>query len=1108
MRWISGFILCVLLFGCETKKPENTLFKKVTTEHSGLTFRNTITENETLNIIDYEYLFNGGGVGIGDFNSDGLPDVVFSGNMVISRIYQNIGKLQFKDVTSSSGIITDAWCTGVSIVDINNDGKPDIHISTAHDLFLGNTKNYFYLNETESKEEIKFRNLASEMNIADSSYTMQAVWLDYDRDGDLDLFLANNSKEEYPKNNAFGQRKDGRGKSTDKLYRNNGTNKNGVLQFEDVSREAGISIEGWSLGVAVMDINGDQYPDIYVANDFLSNDVLYVNNGNGTFTNKVSEYFKHQSHNSMGIDVADINNDGGLDFLVLDMFPEDNLRRKTMFSEIPFDRFNSSVKAGYQPQFVRNVLQVSTSSGFSDIGNFAGVSATDWSWAPLIADFDNDGLRDIYITNGYKKDITDMDFVDFNNSSNVFGSFEEKRKALVDQLKKMDGVKKSNFFFRNRGQNKFENETATSGIQVPSYSNGAVYADLDLDGDLDILTNNIDDEILLFENKSTDVKKDNSSYLRLKFNPNAENIGAKVWVYSKKGKQYGEFHPQRGYLSSVEPFMHFGLGNAAIIDSIRVIWPDDATTLLQNVDTNQTIAPIKGNSKIDVKISKKLEKAYLEEIAPPLDSVYVHQENTFDDFKKWPLLFRGYSRPGPILLGGDINGDGLEDFFVGGTANNPANFYVQSANGNFVKSPFQKSQDEIRSENSAGCFFDADNDGDLDLYLANGSSENYADTDLYQDVLYLNDGNGFFNMETDALPKISFPTNTVVPLDFDKDGDQDLFVAGRLDPNNFPFSPRSYLLENNQGVFMDVTKKIAPELVYPGMITDASAADINNDGWIDLILVGEWNPVQLFLNKQGRLALDLSDNGLKNTHGWWNCLRAGDFDGDGDMDFVAGNWGLNNPFYATGEEPLRLYAHDFDKNGSIEPIITYFNQGKEYILQARGTLMKQLPLIRKLTKNYHDYGEKTFGELFDKEKMDSNSIFKAYELASMYFENTGNGKFRKSPLPEQLQWSPIFDFIDIDINGDDAMELLSVGNFMNTEILTGHYDAGIGQTLEYNRTKGEFELIKSSKSGFDITGEARSLLRLKSHSDDELIILGLQNDTLRFFRKTIPLSKN
>lgn len=1107
MRKCIVIVSFLLLLGCETKKPDETMFKMVSSDYSGLTFSNTITENETLNILDYEYLYNGGGVGIGDFNLDGLPDIIFSGNMVPSRIYLNLGNLKFEDITSSSGIETDAWCTGVSIVDINNDGKPDIHISTAHNLSLGNTENYFFINETESKENVKFRNLASEMKLADLSYSMQAVWLDYDRDGDLDLFLANNSKEEYPKNNAFGQRKDGRGKSTDKLYKNNGINENGVPQFEDVSKEAGITIEGWSLGVAVMDINGDQYPDIYVANDFMSNDLLYVNNGNGTFTNKVSEYFKHQSHNSMGIDVADINNDGGLDFLVLDMFPEDNLRRKTMFSEIPFDRFNSSVKSGYQPQFVRNVLQVNTPSGFSDIGNFAGVSATDWSWAPLIADFDNDGLRDIYITNGYKKDITDMDFVDFNNSSNVFGSFEKKRTALVDQLKKMDGVKKSNFYFKNKGNNSFDNETATSGLKEPSYSNGAVYADLDLDGDLDILTNNIDDKVFLFENRGTNENRENSSYLRLKFSPNAESIGAKVWVYSKKGTQYAEFYPQRGYLSSVEPFLHFGLDNAAKIDSIRVIWPDNKTTFSQDLTINQTIAPEKGNSLVTNTLTSKLDTAYLKEITSPLDVAYVHKENTFDDFKKWPLLFRGYSRPGPILQNGDINGDGLDDFFVGGTANKPANFYVQSVDGKFIQSPFQKSQEEIISENSAGCLFDADNDGDLDLYLANGSSEHYANPELYQDVLYLNDGNGSFKMETDALPKISFPTNTVVPIDFDKDGDQDLFVAGRMNPTKFPFSPRSYLLENNQGIFTDVTKEISPELQFPGMITDASVEDIDNDGWMDLILVGEWNPVQLFLNNRGRLALDVGDNGLKNTHGWWNCIKSGDFDGDGDVDFVAGNWGLNNPFQASYDKPISLYAKDYDNNGTIEPIITYFNGDKEYILQPRGTLMKQLPLIRKLTNSYQDYGKRTFGELFDKEEIDKNAIFKTYELASMYFENMGDGKFKRSALPAELQWAPIFDFIQFDINGHGLKGLLAVGNFMNNEVLTGHYDAGKGHALVMDKDTSNFVLLDSGKSGFDVSGEARSLLKVKSISNEQLIIVGLQNDTLRFYKKTVPLSQ-
>ncbi len=1103
---ITIIIIVGFLAACNPEENQNRLFQFLSSDYTHLDFSNTIVENETLNILDYEYIYNGGGVGIADFDSDGLLDVCFTGNMVTSRIYINQGNLKFKDVSKEAGFITNKWCTGVSIVDINNDGKPDIHISTAHDLNLESTKNYFFINKTTDSGTVLFENMADEMNLADTSYSVQAVWLDYDQDGDLDMFLANNSKEEYPKNNPFGQKKDGRGKSTDRLFRNNGPNKNGIPSFEDVSQEAGITIEGWSLGVTVTDIDKNGLPDIYVANDFLSNDILYVNKGNGRFTNEINSYFKHQSHNSMGMDVADINNDGEQDVLVLDMLPDDNLRKKTMFSDIPFDRFNTSLNVGYQPQYVRNVLQLNTGeASFSDIGYYAGVAETDWSWSPLIADFDNDGLRDIYITNGYRKDITDMDFVDFYNSMSTFGSLEDREAALKAQLKTMKGVKKSNFFFRNSGSNTFTDETENFGLSKPSYSNGAAYADFDLDGDLDLVTNNINDEALLIENHLNDINKTTNNYLRVAFNLDASHIGAKVWLYSNSGLKYGEFYPHKGYLSTFEPALHFGLGQDTKVDSLRILWPDQTISRYKDVEVNKIILPKKQLTEVN-EVAKNGQNESILKPTSLKNVTYTHQENLFDDFKKWPLNFRGYSKPGPILTSGDVNGDGLEDFFVGGTANNEALVYVQNAISGFTAQQFQKTSEEVAPENSGASFFDADNDGDLDLFIANGSSEHYASPQLYQDQLYINDGLGNFERKLDALPEIAFPTNTVVPIDVDKDGDLDLFVGGRINPDNFPFSPRSFLLVNNNGIFKDATDTIAPELRLPGMITDAAASDINNDGWVDLVLVGEWSPIQLFLNKEGRFELDSGDNGLTNSNGWWNCIKAADFDGDGDTDFVAGNWGLNNPFHASLSEPLGLYAKDFDNNGSVEPIMTYFVKNKEYIVQPRGTLMKQLPVIRKMTKNYEDYGEKTFAELFDKENIDAQGIFKAYELASVYLENLGDGSFKSIPLPQDVQWSPIFDFRVIELNGDNRPDVLAVGNFSDTEVLTGHYDAGNGNVL-LNTGKGSFNSLSIRQSGFSVPGEARSIVSLKTKEGNELLIIGLQNDSLRAFTRSAALSK-
>ena len=1099
------YLLLVLALGaCDMGGKEDTLFKKVAKEDSGLDFNNTILENDILNILDYEYMYNGGGVGIADFNSDGLPDIFFSGNMVSSRLYLNQGNLKFKDVTKEAGVITDAWCTGISIVDINNDGKPDIHVATAHDLELKKAKNYIFINVSDAKGNIKFENRAEEMGLADDSYSIQAAWLDYDNDNDLDLFLANNSEESYPKNNPMGQRKDGRGKSTDKLYRNEGMNENGIPVFKDASEEAGVQIEGWSLGVVVLDINRDQRPDIYVANDFMSNDILYVNNGDGTFTNEVSEYFKHQSHNSMGIDAADINNDSELDLLVLDMLPEDNLRKKTMFGQIPHERFNRSLAGGYQPQYVRNVLQVNNGNGsFSDLGYFSGLAATDWSWSPLIADFDNDGLRDVYITNGYKKDITDMDFVDYNNKATTFGSIEHRRAKLVEQVKKMPGIKKSNFFFKNLGDIRFRDDTENAGLAYPSYSNGAAYADLDLDGDLDLVMNNIDDPVFLFENK-TNKENNNANYLRIRLPLNEKGVGAKVWVYSGEVSRYAEHYPQRGYLSSVEPVLHFGLGDVGKVDSLKIIWPNGQVSVSRNVKVNTELAPAPNGKDLVNDYILSDEKTTPPLYFTPLASAglipYSHTENTFDDFKKWPLHFRSYSKSGPIMAIGDINGDRLDDIFIGGPSNQPGKFFMQKQEGGFQVSTQADSLGQL-SEDTGAVLFDSDGDGDLDLYCASGSSENYANPELYQDRLYLNDGKGSFTPNTKALPKMDAAAGCVIPIDYDNDGDLDLFVGGRIDPSEYPMSPQSYLLQNDRGIFTDKTEKFAPDLRKPGMVTDAYATDLDQDGWADLVLVGEWMPIQVYYNKKGSFVLDTQENGLENTNGWWNSIEASDFDQDGDLDFVVGNWGLNNPFKATIKQPISIYTKDYDKNGTMEAIFTYYNGGREYIAHPRGTLNAQLPgLIRKI-KDYRTYGKLEFSEIFDYKKDKDISVFRACELASVYIENLGDGKFKYSPLPDMAQWSPIFDFEIDDVNQDGFSDILAVGNFYDTEVLTGSFDAGNGTCL-LGKGDGTFETIAPNISGFKVPGEARSIKKLSTaNPKDVLYVIGLQNDSLQILRK-------
>ncbi|MEM9141523.1 MAG: FG-GAP-like repeat-containing protein, partial [Bacteroidota bacterium] len=710
-------------------------------------------------------------------------------------------------------------------------------------------------------------------------------------------------------------------------------------------------------------------------------------------------------------------------------------------------------------------------------------------------------LRDIYITNGYKKDITDMDFVDFNNNATKFGTLEKRRAILVEQLEKMEGVKKSNFFFTNMGGNHFANQTDAMGLTHPSYTNGAVYADLDLDGDLDMVGNNLDAEVLLFENLSNAKRAGEANYLRIAMDADARNLGAKVWVYTKDTLNYAEFYPQRGYLSSMEPALHFGVKTAQRVDSIRILWPDNRTLLLRDVGVNQVLTPLWQES-LGFFIGEDRNQVGQSLFATMENGVgldYVHSENTFNDFKKWPLHFRSYSRPGPVMDSGDVNGDGRMDVFLGGSANHLGKVYVQGQEGIFREEPLVDSL-SLSKENSACLFFDADGDGDLDLYSGYGSSENYAFPERYEDVLYLNDGEGKFSAAMEKLPKMKTPTGAVTSLDYDKDGDLDLFIGGRLDPSGYPKAPKSYLLRNDQGTFTEVTETVGPELRAPGMVTDALSTDVNGDGWVDLVLVGEWMPIQVYYNKQGNFVLDKTRNGLATSNGWWNTIRSADFDGDGDSDFVVGNWGLNNPFKASTEEPLSLYAKDYDGNGTIEPIFTHFVQGKEHIVHPRGTLIGQLPVIRKLANSYSSYGKMAFSELWGDKDFDEDEVFRTYTLASVYMENLGDGKFRLRDLPDLAQWSPLFDMEIGDVNEDAFPDVLGVGNFYGTEVLTGHYDAGLGVCLLGNGN-GTFTPLDAVKSGFKVNDEAREILGLTTAKGEELWLIGLQNDSLGILRK-------
>ena len=1000
MTILKYVVLVTVVLACLSRcNKKETRFQLLKSGHTNITFNNLITESDTLNVLAFEYIYNGAGVGVGDFNNDGLSDIFFGGNMVSSRMYLNRGDFKFEDVTRLAGVETNLWCTGVSLADINQDGLLDIYISTVHPKENKKSANLLFMQKGINENGIPtFEEVAAKVGLADSSYSTQAAFLDYDLDGDLDMYLLNNALENYSRNTPVGQRTDGQGKSIDKLYRCDSIG-NGLPHFTDVSKEAGILAEGWGLGVVVNDINRDGYPDVYVANDFLSNDHLFINNQDGTFTNRIAEYLKHQEYNGMGVDAADINNDGYNDIVAMDMMPDDNLRQKTMFPSIGYDRFMLNLQKGYQPQYVRNVLQLNNGNGsFSDIGYLAGINATDWSWSSLLADFDNDGYRDLLITNGYRKDVTDLDFIAYSRESSMFGTDKTRLKKAIATVNELEGVLKSNFMFRNNGDLTFTNEAAAWGLDQPSYSNGAAYADFDNDGDLDLVMNNINEEAFIYRNNLS--KEQSGNYLRIKLRDEKENVsglGAKIWVYAQGKMFYAEHQIHRGYKSTVESTEHFGLGKITTIDSVIVEWQSGKRETLKNLTANQLVTLEEKNSShsIDVE-NRSLTETIFKEVHKKYN-VY-HRPNgdeDFVDFKQGQtLLPQKYSQLGPGIAVGDINGDNLEDFIIGAPKGKAASIFYQQRSGIFKKDSLpSKIQEDLGL-----LLFDADNDNDLDLYCVSGSSEFGRDTKDYQHRLYWNTGKGKFKLDTTALPTIESSGSCVTANDFDKDGDLDLFVGGRILPLRYPEAPESFLLINDgKGKFTNATP---PSLQKVGLVTSALWTDFDNDSWSDLIVVGEWMPITFFKNKNGNLEKYIPQHpSPETTVGWWNSIASGDFDNDGDMDYVAGNVGLNSLYKSSMQEPVCVYAKDFDENGSLDPILCRYIQGTEYITHPRETLTEQMVSMRRVLTRYAIYGNSPFPKLFPSEKLKGALIYKGTMFTSMYIENQGNGNFGFRSLP-------------------------------------------------------------------------------------------------------------
>lgn len=1135
MNKIHRLFLIVLTLSVAACSKNKKLFTLLSSGQTDITFSNTIIENDSLNILDLENIYNGGGVGIGDFNNDGLQDIYFTANQVSNKLYLNKGDLHFEDITKAANADgAGRWCRGVSVVDINNDGFLDMYISASLSKDGKKRENLLYVNTgVDSKGYPHFKNMAAEYGLADSSNTTMAAFFDYDNDGDLDVYLLIN---EIVKGNNPAVFKpvlqNSEHPNTDKLFRNDWDESLKHPVFTDVSKEAGITLEGYGHGVNIADINSDGWKDIYVTNDFLSNNILYINNHDGTFTNQAETYFKHTSENSMGQDVIDINNDGLADIMEVDMNPEDNLRKKTMMNTLHYQRYQYNEFYGYQYQYVRNVLQINQgprvlendSVGppvFSDVAFYSGIAETDWSWTPSITDFDNDGYRDIIITNGFPKDITDHDFSAFRSKAyNLL-----PKKDLLEQIPK---VKISNYAYKNNGDLTFKDVTKDWGMYLPTFSNSAAYADLDNDGDMDYVVNNIDDEALVYRNNSRDINK-NQHYLQIQFSGDSLNkngLGAWAELHYNGKQQVYENTPFRGYLSSVYPFAHFGLGDVAVIDSVIIKWPRGQMQLMQNVKADQIIkADIKNAGSGFLFAHAAIDSAsLLKEITSSVNINYIHRERDFIDFNIQKLLPHKFSEYGPALAAGDIDGNGLDDIISGGSFYFDTQIFLQEKNGYFKRKTLLDKGDSIEAKNSEDMgllLFDADNDNDLDLYIASGGYEMKSNTAAYKDRFYVNDGKGNFRRDSVGIPDNFTSKSCVRASDFDRDGDLDLFIAGRVEPWNYPRPVSGFLYRNDtkNGVikFTDVTSAVAPALNNIGLLCDAVWTDFNNDGWQDLMLAGEWMPLTLLKNENGSFASQNAPISIPDSHGWWNTIAPGDFDNDGDIDYIIGNLGENTFYKGTKEFPVSVYAKDFDKNGVLECVCTRYlkdEEGvlKEYTTHSRDDVVDQMPFIKKKFLSYKDFAGASFATLFTTEQQKDAIIMHAGYFKSIFLENKGDGTFNMRSLPAEAQLAPLNGMVTEDFDNDGNLDVLIAGNDYGTEVNVGRYDASNGLLLKGDG-KGNFKPLSILQSGWFIPGNGRAVVKLRNNAGEELIAASQNRGPLKIYKpkaavRTFPLEKD